>query len=135
MTAIPRGITNNNPMNLRHGQPWQGLAAQQNDPEFCQFTNVEFGIRAGAVTLLNYQKLDGCNTIEQIINRYAPPSDDNPTIQYALNVAKACGVGITDIVSVQTLLPLLIPAIIMQEVGTAYPADIIALGIGLAEEP
>lgn len=134
MTA--RGIINNNPGNLRHGPAWQGLCAQQSDPEFCQFNDVEFGIRALAITLLNYQKLDACNTIEQIINRYAPPSDDNPTSVYALNVAKACGVGIGDIVSVQTLLPLMIPAIIEQENGeNPYGPDIITLGINLAEEP
>jgi len=128
-----RGIINNNPGNLRHGPAWQGLCAQQSDPEFCQFNDVEFGIRALAITLLNYQKLDGCNTIGQIIARYAPPSDGNPTPEYAANVATACGVGVDDPIAVSSLLAKMIPAIIMQEVGTTYPAELIVLAIGLAE--
>jgi hypothetical protein len=38
----------------------------------------------------------GYNTVSKIINRYAPPSDNNPTQAYINNVSKALGVGPND---------------------------------------
>ena len=43
----PRGIRNNNPGNIRKSNvKWQGLAAEQTDGAFYQFTRPEYGIRA-----------------------------------------------------------------------------------------
>jgi hypothetical protein len=44
---LPRGIRNNNPLNIRRGKDqWQGLRAQQTDAQFCQFETLEYGWRA-----------------------------------------------------------------------------------------
>ena len=44
---LPRGIRNNNPLNIRRGKDqWQGLRAQQTDASFCQFESLEYGWRA-----------------------------------------------------------------------------------------
>ena len=44
---IPRGIRNNNPLNIRRSKDqWQGLRAVQTDPSFCQFETLEYGWRA-----------------------------------------------------------------------------------------
>ena len=44
---IPRGIRNNNPLNIeRSKSKWQGLAEHQRDPRFAQFKSMTWGIRA-----------------------------------------------------------------------------------------
>jgi hypothetical protein len=45
------------------------------------------GWRAGAVCLLAYQDLHGLRTVRGIIDRWAPPSDNNPTSAYVDFVA------------------------------------------------
>ena len=43
----PRGIRNNNPLNIRRGaSQWQGLKRRQTDKDFCQFVTVAYGYRA-----------------------------------------------------------------------------------------
>ena len=53
-SAMPRGIRNHNPGNLRKSNdPWQGLAPDQTDPDFLQFESSKWGIRALARTLIS----------------------------------------------------------------------------------
>lgn len=87
--AIPRGIRNNNPGNIEKGaSKWQGLADNQSDSRFATFTDATWGIRALAVLLINYQDKYGLNTIEGIINRWAPPVE-NKTSAYVIDVVAA----------------------------------------------
>lgn len=72
-----RGFRNNNPGNIRHGSPWVGLADEQPDSAFCTFKSVEYGIRAIHRLLHTYASKYGCTNIESIINRYAPPNENN----------------------------------------------------------
>ncbi|WP_263079244.1 structural protein [Endozoicomonas sp. Mp262] len=72
-----RGIRNHNPGNIRHGDKWQGLAKSQPDKSFCQFISPEWGVRAMARILINYQKLYGLDTLRKIIYRWAPPTENN----------------------------------------------------------
>lgn len=77
-TRDPRGIRNNNPGNIRRsGDPWQGLAERQGDVEFFTFKTPIYGIRALARTLIAYQDKHGLRTIRQILNRWAPPVENN----------------------------------------------------------
>ncbi len=49
---IPRGIRNNNPLNIEHSQSkWQGMAVEQTDKRFVQFKSMTWGIRAAFKTL------------------------------------------------------------------------------------
>lgn len=91
---MTRGIRNNNPGNIRWGDEWQGLVPQKQrtDASFCQFTGPEYGIRAMIIILRNYQHKDGLNTVAEIINRWAPPSE-NDTQAYVDNVTQATGVS------------------------------------------
>lgn len=78
-----RGVKNNNPGNIRKTEvSWEGEAAVQADPAFEVFTHSWWGLRALAVLLRNYQRKHGLNTVNEIINRWAPPSDNNPTTAY-----------------------------------------------------
>ncbi|MCD4631679.1 structural protein [Proteus mirabilis] len=99
MVRPARGERNNNPGNIRHGSKWQGLSAQQTDPSFCQFVSPEYGIRAIYKLLQTYQKKYGLCSIREIINRYAPPKENN-TEGYIQRVAKELNVSTEDCVSV-----------------------------------
>lgn len=76
----PRGIRNNNPLNIRLGDNWQGLRQKQTDKAFCQFVSMEYGLRAAFVILFNYLKKK-VDTPEKIIKRWAPPTE-NKTDSY-----------------------------------------------------
>jgi len=87
-----RGLRNKNPFNLRKSKDkWQGLASIQSDKEFFQFLTDAYGIRAGMVTLTTYQDRYGLNTVEGIINRFAPPVENN-TKRYIAAVSQSMGV-------------------------------------------
>lgn len=92
----PRGIRNNNPFNLeRTNDPWQGLAPVQTDDRFFQFISAPYGIRNGMRTLITYQDRYGLDTVREIINRFAPPVE-NDTGAYVESVAGRVGVGPDD---------------------------------------
>lgn len=130
---MARGIRNNNPGNIRHGgSRWQGMSATQSDTEYVQFDDPVYGIRALAKLLKNYQSRHGLNTINEIINRWAPPSE-NITGAYVANVARIVGVDRDQQITVTDYLPGLVTAIITHENGSQpYTSDQISQGISLA---
>ncbi|MDF7401162.1 structural protein [Proteus mirabilis] len=101
MARPARGERNNNPGNLRHGEPWQGLSAQQTDKDFCQFVSPEYGIRAIYKLLQTYQNKYELNTVESIIDRYAPPNENN-TAGYINRAAKDIGVSVNESINVSS---------------------------------
>ncbi len=72
----PRGIRNNNPLNIRHGSQWQGLRKRQTDKDFCQFKDITYGYRAAFRLLFNYYHVYGIKTLRGIILRWAPPAEN-----------------------------------------------------------
>lgn len=87
-----RGIRNNNPGNIRlSGDKWQGLSPTQTDGAFFQFRTMEYGVRALAKILQKYQDSYGLDTVRKIINRWAPPVE-NDTGAYVNAVARDMGV-------------------------------------------
>lgn len=92
----PRGIRNNNPLNIRKGNDWKGERPEQKDKAFEEFTSMEYGIRAGFIILRKYitgyngltQKF---NTIEKMISRWAPTVENN-TSAYISQVSKMTGI-------------------------------------------
>lgn len=131
-----RGLRNNNPGNIdRNETKWQGMAADQStDPRFVVFTAPQYGIRAMAKVLMTYQQRYGCDTIRKIINRWAPPSENN-TGAYVASVAASCGVGPDDVIdvdSVAIMLPL-VKAIIVHENGeNPYADSLVTEGLRMA---
>ncbi|HEJ0269075.1 TPA: structural protein [Proteus mirabilis] len=101
MSRPARGERNNNPGNIRHGSKWQGLSAQQTDKDFCQFVSPEYGIRAIYKLLQTYQKKYELNTVEAIIDRYAPPNENN-TAGYINRAAKDIGVSVNEPINVSS---------------------------------
>jgi hypothetical protein len=91
----PRGIRNNNPGNIRRSSDaWLGLSQTQSDPDYFQFTDMLYGIRAAGKLVRNYATRYGINTIHEIITRWAP-QHENPTDKYIDNVAAVVGVNPT----------------------------------------
>ena len=132
MDELPRGIRNHNPGNIRRSaDKWQGLIVY--DPDFCQFFTPEYGIRAMARILLNYEKLYKLHTIDEIIVRWAPPEDGNTTAIYCDYVARKMGVGRNEVINVKNHLVGLIKAIIEFENGSQpYDCETLTMGIAMA---
>jgi hypothetical protein len=129
----PRGIRDNNPGNIRLSSTvWQGQSAQQTDVVFVQFDTPEYGIRALSHILDSYSNKHGLHTVASIINRYAPPVE-NQTGAYVQAVANAAGVAPDAVISVANYKPALIAGIIQHENGQQpYTAQQIQAGIYLA---
>lgn len=119
-TRQPRGVRNNNPGNIVHSarNPWQGLDDPPTDGRFCRFINPTYGIRALAVLLVTYQDRHGLRTIRRIIDRWAPPNENN-TSGYVDFVANRTGFGADehlDITEYHVMRPI-VEAIIHKENG------------------
>ncbi len=89
--SIPRGYRNNNPLNIRKSnERWLGEVRPSQDAAFKQFESMGYGFRAALKLLRNYIG-KGYNTIEKIIGRWAPPSE-NHTTSYINNVSTRSGI-------------------------------------------
>lgn len=83
--GVPLGIAQNNPGNLRS---W-GSAAVKNG--FAVFESAQQGLSAMAGNLVTYSK-SGLNNVRDIVSKWAPPSDKNPTENYIKTVSGQLGV-------------------------------------------
>lgn len=92
---IPRGIRNNNPLNIRIGNTWLGEVSEPTDPEFEQFTSMICGLRAAFVLMRRYIKHYRRKTIPAIIGAWAP-SNENDTQRYIDFVCHRVGVNPDD---------------------------------------
>jgi hypothetical protein len=138
---FPRGIRNNNPGNIEIGDPWQGMATdeeltprQQDETRFVVFKSPEFGVRAIGRLMQTYRTKHGLSTVRGIISRWAPP-EENDTESYIKTVADFMGVGADDKIDTTspTVLGPLVSAIIRHENGQQpYPETVIMAGINLA---
>lgn len=83
---LPRGIRNRNPFNIETGpRLWVGQVGD--DGRFCKFIDPHHGIRAGCVLLINYGRKYGLRTIQGIISRFAPSTENN-TAAYVAAVSR-----------------------------------------------
>src|SRR3546814_16729045 len=104
---IPRVIRLNNPGNIEHGAPWEGLDPRNRDPRFCGFVSPEYGIRAIVRVLITYydkrRARDGSriDTVRELVERWAPAVEKN-TDAYANPVASLINDAPDLIVDVQT---------------------------------
>jgi len=97
MATLPRGLRNNNPGNLVHSAngkllpPYTGEVRPIKDSRFRTFSSMPYGYRAMFVLLKTYNNR-GVDTIEKIINTWAPPVE-NATSSYIANVEKQTGIN------------------------------------------
>jgi hypothetical protein len=86
----PRGLRNNNPLNIRHNADVFQGEIKGKDKSFKTFETIQYGYRAAFVTFATYLS-KGYNTVEKIITRWAPPSENN-TAGYIAKVERWSGV-------------------------------------------
>lgn len=109
-SSAPRGVRNNNPGNIEDGPFARSLPGYVgSDGRFAIFETPEAGAQA-APRLLQSYIARGFDTPAEIINRWAPPSDNNPTQAYAQYVAQRAGIGVNDTVTPDKI-PLIAQAI------------------------
>ena len=89
---IPRGIRNNNPLNIRVGNVWLGEVPNPTDNEFEQFVSMFYGLRAGFILLRRYIRRYHLTTVPDIISRWAPGSENN-TVKYIDTVCQLSGIA------------------------------------------
>lgn len=94
---MTRAQRNNNPGNIDRGQvPWMGerrdAAALAQESRFAVFIEPAHGYRAIGKLLLAYQDRHGIHTVRGLINRWAPPQE-NDTGAYVAAVANAAGIN------------------------------------------
>lgn len=84
----PLGLTLNNPANIRTSKDhWQGSDGSASG--FVRFRTINYGVRALLCVLRTYVFHHGLHSIEEIISRFAPPSE-NDTERYIDVVSKMC---------------------------------------------
>lgn len=83
----------NNPANIRYSQfnYWQGMIKPLNG--FCQFTDIEYGLRAFIIVLRTYIYKYGLTSVKDIITRFAPASENDTSryIRYVVSFMDARG--------------------------------------------
>ena len=146
---LPRGIRNNNPLNIRLSKDkWQGqINANVNDnnsslkgeSDFCQFYTMEYGWRAAFVILCRtYYGKYGLKTIRDIVSRWAPPKENN-TPAYIRHVSDYTGIAPNKVLGSPqenpTLWLLIGYAMAVVENGKALPAVPMLKGFALANQP
>lgn len=129
-TYIPSNFKWNNPLNIRFtpATKWQGQLRSESG--FVVFDTLENGTRAALKLLRNYYVKDRLNTVEKIITKWAPPSENN-TENYIKEVIKRLQtkrgkIERNTIIALPiVVLPELLKAMAIQEQGKTLPADII----------
>lgn len=130
---LPRGIRNNNPLNIRIGNVWLGEVREPTDHQFEQFISMEMGIRAGFVILRRYLNRYHRNTVSLIIKSWAPSSENN-TSAYIKTVCSLTGLlpdaplTFTD----KTTMVDIVDAMIRVECGQSVPRSKIEKGYDMS---
>lgn len=129
-TARPRGIRNNNPLNIRHNDRnnWQGQIGID-DKGFVIFDRPEMGARAAHKILDSYRRR-GIRTLYQVVSTWAPKDDNNPVDNYARFVAERTGLPLNVRVTPANQARIL-EAMAYFENGQAVDPNVIAAGQAL----
>ena len=84
---LPRGLRNNNPLNIRIGDEWLGEREHPPAGEFEEFVTLAYGLRAAFIILRRYIRRYHLNTVRLIVERWAP-RNENETEKYIQFVCK-----------------------------------------------
>ena len=133
------GERNNNPLNIRKvpGTHWRGeveALPQRGSGEgaagaFVQFRSILWGLRAAFCILNTYREKYNLVCVEDIISRWAPPSE-NDTKAYIEAVCKRTRFGGKERLT-EKQWPALVAAMAVQESGMKIPAELIESAFSL----
>lgn len=123
----PRGIRNNNPLNIRVGNVWLGERPNPTDGQFEEFVSMKYGLRAAFVILRRYIRRYHHDTIRTIISTWAP-SNENATDNYISIVSQRTGIDPDDRLTYEDKESMvkLVAAMAFVECGTNLNFDVIS---------
>ena len=148
--GLPLGLRNNNPPNIRRGKSrWQGEVLPQRgnrllgaerlgsasdggqggEGAFCRFEDLSWGIRAAFCILRTYRDKYKAVCIEDIITRWAPPTE-NDTRKYISDLCRLTGFGGKERLT-ENDWPKLVKQMALLESGAVLSEDVIRKGFAL----
>ena len=122
---LPRGIRNNNPLNIMYSRRNNWLGQLGYNPviedRFCRFEHMRWGFRAAFVLIKRYMRAQSLDTPRRIIAKWAP-SCENDTKAYLWNVCLYSGLSADQKLSFddQVDMLLLVSAMCRVENGNKY---------------
>ena len=117
-------IARNNIFNIRaNGAKWVGQTGANKG--FAEFDTQEHAIRAWLVLMRTYRRKHGLTTIRDIINRFAPPTENN-TEKYVRYCCTVTLKGSTEPITNKATYYVLGQAMARMETGTGLSYDAIA---------
>lgn len=126
---MARGYRNFNPGNIRNS-PVRYLGEKEStDIAFKQFESMAWGFRAMFVLLDTYRVRYGLKTLQQMIERYAPPSENDTTgyVGYITRRTRIADISSVDTRSEKQMIPL-VTAMAAMENGSDPDADDVRKG-------
>jgi len=129
------GIRNNNPLNIRRVKwtVWKGSLPMEGEvgrgSAFVRFETVEYGLRAAFCILRTYRNKYKAVCIEDIITRWAPPTE-NDTQKYIRDVCRLTGFGGKERLT-ESAWPRLVKAMALLESGMKLSEETINKGYKL----
>ncbi len=120
--TTPRGIRNNNPLNIRIGNTWLGERPNPTDDAFEEFVSLDYGYRAAFCILRRYIRRYHKNTITAIVSTWAPASENN-TQRYIDFVAAQMKISPVDVIDYGDKVTMLRLVAAMQLMECGVPAD------------
>lgn len=131
--ATPRGIRNNNPLNIRIGNTWLGEVPNPTDSEFEQFVSVRYGLRAAFVIMRRYIRRYGRNTPAKIIRAWAPAVENN-TQRYIEVVCKRSLIAPDEVIDYadKNTMVRLVKAMAFVECGVQLDDDVVGSSYDIA---
>lgn len=119
---MSRGLRNCNPGNIRRSATrYKGERHPSRDRKFKEFESVAYGYRAMFVLLDTYSRRYGLCTIRQMLNRYAPPSE-NFTEGYIRFVSEKTGIASDEIVNSRAARDMVPIVAAMSQIENGIPA-------------
>jgi len=137
-TGKSLGVRNKNLLNVRpnvdENDPWLGQSGV--DQNYAVFESIDMGIRAGDRVLTTYGTKHGINTIEKVLNRFAPKGDGNDTESYIKNVSEKTGIARDEKIDLSdsSVRDALLSAMVRQETGENVSGDQIRAAVIRANE-
>lgn len=130
---LPRGLRNNNPLNIRMGNVWLGEVENPTDPDFEQFKEMRFGLRAAFVLIRRYIRHYKRTHIASIIAAWAPSSENN-TARYIDAVSKLANIDPTAELQYEDkeTMVKLVSAMVVMENGQGLDVNLISAAYDLA---
>lgn len=97
MTNLPRGLRNNNPLNIKYSpsNKWQGKILDNTDGEFEQFETLVYGFRAALFLIRKYMRRYGFCSVRAIVHRWCP---DATADSYVSQVCYRTGLAPSDVI-------------------------------------